>query len=153
MTKSNDGWVPELGEECEGTAESGVVFKCRILGVFQGPYPEAKCIVFQYEDGGIEAATEGNSYTFSPIKTEAEKRRESMLEDMVFNVPRYEYEHLHVVENIVNHTCSALMDAGWIKPKPLTEDVICRIHGNLRESQFRTFATRIGAYIRGELEL
>jgi len=70
------GWMPEVGQECEGTAESGVTFECRILGVFLGAYPEAKCIVFQYEDGGIEAATEGNSYTFSPIQAVADKLRE-----------------------------------------------------------------------------
>lgn len=145
MTKSNDGWVPEVGQECEYQHIGGWSW-C----IYHGKTVDGKCIVENEYTVFTDPDMLGG-FNFRQIKTEAEKRRESMLEDMVFNVPRYEYEHLHVVENIVNHTCSALIDAGWIKPKPLTEDVICQIHGNLSESQFRTFATRIEAYIRGEM--
>lgn len=150
MTKSNNEWVPELGAECEGTAESGVSFICRILGVFQGPYPEAKCIVFQYEDGGIEAATESNCYSFSPLKTEAEKRRDE-LKLYIMDVLTRQGQHSWQ-EGIAD----ALIDADLIKPKPLTDDEIMHLacarfqNTGAAIADVRDFAKAIEASIRGE---
>jgi hypothetical protein len=143
MTKSDNEWVPELGEWCEGTSESGTLFKCRILGVFQGPYPEAKCIVFQYEDGGIEAATEGNSYTFSQIKTEAEKRRENQIE-AIYQALSFAGDWYRNPRTVADY----LFRSGCRFPRQLTLDDYERLYQTTNSS-----AELVGAidkHIRGE---
>lgn len=145
MTKSNNEWAPELYKWCEGTSESGVSFRCLILGIFHGKYPEAKCTVFQYEDGGIEAATEGNSYTFSPIKTEAEKRRDE-LKLCIMDVLTKQGQHSWQ-EGIAD----ALIDADLIKPKPLTSHDLKDFWNSHGQAwSWDLMAERINRHILGE---
>lgn len=153
---SSDKFVPELGEWCEGTAESGTFFKCRILGIFQGPYPEARCVVFQYEDGGIEAATEGNCYTFRPIKSEAEKRREAEIAQMYLDATGESLQGNEMDDIDALGLCESLIGAGWVKPKPLTYEAIDALiikHQDESETlSTHEFARMVEAYIRGEVE-
>lgn len=111
MTKSNNEWVPEIGQKCDVYVDmenqKGHVRNVEIK------YLGKRLAVF--EEGGNEYAHHLNEVTFREIKTEAENRRKHLIEE-VHDLLEQSYE--------VSVQAEMLIDAGYIKPNPLTDEVI-----------------------------
>jgi len=139
MTKSNNEWVPEVGDEFEfkQPQQDSLMWKQSVAR-----YVGDNLIIGYHED--LEWAISIGCNIFRQIKTEAEKRREFLRVDLG--------NSLSMAGFIGSHTDDArldkLIDSGWIKPKPLTDDVISKLH----HPNSKVFAARIESYVHGELD-
>lgn len=150
MTKSNNEWVPDVGDnfEFKQPQQDNLMWKqstARYVG---------DNLIIGYHEG-LEWAISIGCNAFRQVKTEAEKRRELVVAEMVriganavgdtvFSVDEYDQVYVQAI--------SRLYDAGFIKPKPLTNDVIDSVmrHAKFSLTTYRDFAKAIEAYIRGE---
>lgn len=113
MTKSNNDWVPEIGEKFEASLnESDDILEVT-----------AVC----YDEGGTVFRTwKGNYHNtnycsmYRPIKTEAEKRLEAMLADAG-------YGGVDINNSGLESRYRTLIAKGWCKPNPLTESLITKL--------------------------
>ena len=123
----NQEFVPEVGQYCIGTSEGGVDFNCQILAVVIDG--DEKVIVFRYEEGDLEAATDSNRYSFRPLKTEAEIRREAEIKALQA-ASTHKKDHKaneYVMMPIDKYQAENILNQGYIKPRRLTNIVIDKI--------------------------
>lgn len=151
---SNNKYIPDVGSECYLTIwEDGkwkdYPHKVRIdfLGM-------SNVIVTTVDAPRIvELRFVGGLVKFRPVKSKAEKRRDDAVSEL---------ENIYVEQSTLYHgsarsLAEIAIDAGWIKPKPLTADVIKGLMGPSFKSHGIDFdknaVNHINAYIRGELDL
>lgn len=138
MTKSNNEWAPEVGQECEYFWADGNGWrKARCVAV------DGKRFVLADFDG--EIYTGEYLHNIRHLKSEAEKRIEAMIEELC---------EVIYGESSFKKAATRAIEAGWIKPKPLTDEVIERLidkHQNECETLCSfEFARMIEGYISGE---
>lgn len=141
MTKSNNEYIPEVGVPCLYEGE-----EVEVTGV--GKYGWLIC-----RKGCLGEGYVSNQYLnkFSPTKTEAEKRRDEQIAFM--NEVCLEFHRKRETGPSIGEV---LYEAGWCKPKPLTDEEIMHLacarfqDTGIAIADVRDFAKAIEASIRGE---
>lgn len=131
---SNNKFMPDVGQECE-ISNCGNPFEWCVI-----KYLGEQLIVVDHKSH-IDQHYQVGSFVLRPIKSEAEKHREVMI-DSLSNV------FINPGEYVGRQYAEAIVDAGWIKPNPLTDDVIDRIGAS--NETFCGCMKKAEAYIRGE---
>lgn len=150
MTKSNNEWVPEIGIECKRLLSMGS-FTVNDPPLFADGYYRGQTSfgehIWENKNGTVQ--TLPSNASFIPLKTEAEKRRDEAVEDFKLRVFRCGGFYLgEMTEKMI---AIKAIDTGYIKPKPLTNDVTLRLWKDSDNgSRLYEFAKAIEAYIRGE---
>lgn len=143
MTKSNNEWVPEVGKKYQH--HSGRVYEVTGFANQHTEYPDKFPVMILYRniDNGTEWARALDEWLlkFEPFKTEAEKRRNEMVDSLsgVYIKPG---------EYVGREYAEAIIEAGWINPRPLSDEVIDRIRDS--DETFIGCMKKVEAYIRGE---
>lgn len=146
MTKSNNEGVLKIGDACLffGPIESAPL-KTREARITALGDLMALIVV----DGKEMSCRQSQ---LSPIKTEAEKRREERLLELAEDY--YGDKALISADYENDKHLNWVINRGWIKPKPLTDEVVKKLWlssaGKL--DIYHAFAEAIEAYIRGEIK-
>ncbi|HAD32189.1 MAG TPA: hypothetical protein DCE77_11490 [Methylophaga sp.] len=159
MTKSNDGWVPVVGEACEFRSVARVEGLEDFATDFEKCVPEflSSCGAVVRDENDEQCFMDFMDYnvSFRQIKTEAEKRRDLAVAEMLLLDP-----YLHGAKTGMlsrEDFCKTLYDNGFRKIKPLTDNAISELIQNQLERSFELavndLCKDVEAYIRGELEL
>ncbi|WP_341232422.1 hypothetical protein [uncultured Methylophaga sp.] len=115
MTKSNNEWVPVVGCICEAfNYELDIWLKVKVLDGESG-YGEHPVMAFEKDRGGLLFW----AIKFREIKTEAEKRRDEAIQQLI-DTTKWR-ETIDLISHISTQQAEMIIDAGWRKPRPLTD--------------------------------
>lgn len=137
-------FIPHIGKQCfvnwNEREESREVITPKFFG--------DKSFVFEDKYGNERCAYLDSVLDFSSLETEAEKMRNKRLEDLA---EVFWGDKALVDISFKDHRgLNAIIDAGYIKTKPINDDVIDKLWSELMGADVKGFAYKINAFIRGE---
>lgn len=140
MTKSNNEWVPEIGEVAMGSwvDDDGTLMDTAVeVSAYHGEKVWVTCC-------SLDKVFRLTDIKFRPLKTEAEKRRDEAVAEM----KSLFHKNVCLPNDVI---FEEIHDAGWIKPKPLnSHDLKAFWNSHGQAWSWDLMAERINSHIRGE---
>ena len=149
MTKSNNEWVPEIGQVVMASwvDDDGDLMDAAVeVSAYRGDKAWVTCC-------GLDKVFKLTDIKFRSIKTEAEKRREIAVAEM----KSLFHKNVCLPDDVIFET---IYDSGWAKTNEITTEDIRELWKkslinieDMTSTDIEGFARMVAAHIRGELHL